>query len=105
MTEIVFPIFFIFFLIAFGTTIFTIIASMRRAKVNSKLPRITALAEVVAHRKMQNTRGPIYYYITFRFESGDEYEYSVTSDAYSYFVIGDKGKLTTRGSEYISFEI
>lgn len=105
MNQIVIPIFFIFFLVAFGITVFAIIASMKRAKLNSRLPRITALAEVVAHRKMQNPKGPVYYYLTFRFESGDEYEYSVTSDAYSYFVVGDKGKLTTRGSEYISFEI
>ena len=78
---------------------------MKMAKINDKMPRITTDAIVVCHRKETSSKRPTLYYLTFKFESGDEYEYLVPSDAYSYYVDGDNGKLTIQGTRYISFRI
>ena len=103
-------LFIILFIVILGMTLFVVYKSMKRAKLNSKLPRVTTRALVVANRKAstsgnKNRIGDYIYYITFKFETGDEYEFAVPSDAYSYYVVGDRGKLTIRGSEYISFEL
>ena len=105
MERVMFAIFFIIFAVVFGTSLFMVFKNMRNINKNTKLPRITTDAEVIAHRRINNPKGGTQYFLTFKFESGDEYEYSVPSDAYSYFVDGDRGKLTIRGTEYVSFRI
>ena len=44
------------------------------------------------------------YYVTFQFESGDRMEFQVYGSEYGMLAEGDEGKLTFRGTRYLSFE-
>ncbi len=90
--------------------LFTIFKSARTIRNNSKSPRIKAPCTIVEHRKetsinKNNDYSNSLYYLTLEFETGDRCEYQVTYDAFSYYVDGDKGMVTVKGNEFITFEL
>ena len=114
MGDQAYTIFTVFFIISFSLilffNIFTVFKSLRTAKQNSRMPRIRAHCKIVAHRKsdvvrQRNGYTNTIYYMTFEYDTRDQCEYIVPSDTYSYFVDGDIGMITVRGSEFISFEL
>ena len=76
------------------------------SKKNTSLPRIESRATVISKRSVRASgNSPRIYFMTFRFSTGDICEYKINEDAYSYFTEGDEGKITVRGTEFISFVI
>lgn len=81
-----------------------------RSRRNSKAPRLTVEAQVVAKR----TQGPYshdddinggttHYYVTFEFLSGDRMELEVEDYDYGLMVEGDIGKLSFKGTKFLNY--
>lgn len=116
----VMPIFFIItFLFIFGMIIFIIIKNIGKGIKNDRSPTLTVDAKVLAKRTQYNSHHHMHnsttdtnlmdagyntFYITFQFSSGDRLELSIDSSDYGYLIEGDNGKLTFKGTKYISFE-
>lgn len=107
----IFTIFFIAsFTIILFFNLFNVFRTLKTAKQNSKMPRIRAHCMIVSHRKSEtvtprNRYKSTLYYLTVEYDTRDQCEYLVSSDTYSFFVDGDEGMITVRGSEFISFEL
>ena len=112
-----FPIvFFLVFVMAFGTFLMTAIQGFSRWNRNNNSPRLTVEATVVAkrgnttrhhhhganghtHHTYNNT-----YFATFQFESGDRLELQMAGHEFGLIIEGDKGKLTFQGTRFLGFE-
>ena len=109
-------IFFLVFVMVFGSFVMTAISGFSRWSKNNNSPKITANATVVAkrgnttrhhhhganghlHHSYSNT-----YYATFQFESGDRMELQMTGPEFGLLLEGDKGKLTFQGTRYLGFQ-
>ena len=116
--SILFPLVFLFVL---GMILFTVVSDLRTWRKNNASPRLTVPATVVAKRMnvsrhhtanagdMTGAHGytstsATTYYVTFQFESGDRMEFQVYGSEYGMLAEGDEGKLTFRGTRYLSFE-
>lgn len=108
-----FVIFFLMFAAVFGLAFYNIVTEISRKRKNVNSPRISVGARVVAkrmqvhggsHTNNHHHRGYTKYFATFEFESGDRLELGVLDTEYGLLVEGDEGKLTFRGTEFLSFE-
>jgi hypothetical protein len=114
------PIFmFVFMILFFVILIFIIFKNVSIGLKNNRSPTLTVNAKVMAkrtqynsHHHMNNTgtgtgfshSGYNSYYITFQVDSGDRLELKIDSSEYGYIIEGDIGKLSFKGTRYISFE-
>lgn len=109
--------FFLIFILAFGTILVTTIKGIRQWNKNNHSPRLTVPATVVskrtnvsAHRHRHGTTGMHHtsrsttYYVTFQVDSGDRMELSMAGQEFGLLVEGDRGKLTFQGTRYLGFE-
>lgn len=99
----------VFFVLFAAVNVFIIVTVMRVygvSKKNLSLPKIESDAEIVSKRSVGSPKDSFAtYFITFRFSTGDTFEYPVSEDCYSYFAEGDRGKITVQGTKFISFVI
>ena len=116
--DILFPV---LITLAFGVFGLAVARGIVTWNKNNHCSRITAPAVIVAkrtnvirhnHVNAGDTTGahgfhtdthPTYY-VTFQFESGDRMEFQVYGSEYGMLAEGDEGKLTFRGTRYLSFE-
>ena len=103
------PFFAVFFVIVLGLILMVFLRAIFHSVKNKRSPMLTVPACVVCKR--QNTWGGsgnssahTSYYATFEVESGDRMELEVDGDQIGYLAEGYSGKLTFRGTEFISFE-
>jgi hypothetical protein len=104
--------------IVLGTFIYIIIKNISVGIKNNNSPTLTVNAKVMAkrtqynsHHHMHNTgtntdfgnSGYNTFYVTFQVDSGDRLELKIDSSEYGYLIEGDIGKLTFKGTRYISF--
>lgn len=109
--EFLLPIMFILvFTLVLALFIFAIATSLKSRLKNQKFPTLTVSCKVVAKREYWGSRhneGRHYlgsYFATFEFDSGDRLELQVPHDEFGYLVEGDYGKLTFKGTKFISFQ-
>lgn len=99
---------FVLFFIGFIVVTVIILRAAGMSKKNVTLPRIETSAKIIGRRTAVMPSSDMHrnmYFITFEMSTGDRAEYRVTEDTYGYFVEGDEGTLTVRGTEFISFRI
>ena len=116
--DILFPV---LITLAFGVFGLAVARGIVTWNKNNHCSRITAPAVIVAERtnvirhnhvNAGDTTGAhgfhtdthTTYYVTFQFESGDRLEFQVYGSEYGMLAEGDEGKLTFRGTRYLSFE-
>lgn len=116
--DILFPV---LITLAFGVFGLAVARGIVTWNKNNHCSRITAPAVIVAkrtnvirhnHVNAGDTTGAhefhtdthTTYYVTFQFESGDRMEFQVYGSEYGMLAEGDEGKLTFRGTRYLSFE-
>lgn len=116
--DILFPV---LITLAFGVFGLAVARGIVTWNKNNHCSRITAPAVIVAERtnvirhnhvNAGDTTGAhgfhtdthTTYYVTFQFESGDRMEFQVYGFEYGMLAEGDEGKLTFRGTRYLSFE-
>lgn len=107
-TAIITLIPFVLFAVAFIVITVFILRAIGLSKKNTAFPRIETSAKIIGRRTAIMPSSDMHrnmYFITFEFSTGDRAEYRVTEDTYGYFVEGDEGTLTIRGTEFISFRI
>ncbi len=105
-------IFFLMFFLVFGIFIVNIIRGIAEWGNNNASPVLTVEAKVVTkrdhrtrhHHGNRHTHMSSTYYVTFEVESGDRMELRVDGAEYGMLAEGDFGKLTFRGTRYLSFE-
>ena len=102
----IYPIlFFVMFALIFTIMIVKIFQSMNQKKKDDNSPRLTTEATVVTKRThVWGDHSHTDYYVTFQLETGDRLELKVPHNRFGYLVEGDKGKLTSQGSRFVSFE-
>lgn len=104
--EWLFGIFFVFFIATFAFVFYNIISTtVKQKRINATSPTLTVDARAISKRV--NVRGKhsyTSYYITFEFESGDRLELHVPAESYGYIIEGDRGRLTFKGNEFVSFD-
>ncbi len=102
----IFPIFFfVVFALVFIIIAGSILQSLKQKRKNDNSPRITSEATVVTKRThVRGDHAHTTYYATFQFESGDRLELEIPHNQFGYLVEGDKGKLTSQGSRFVSFQ-
>ena len=115
--ELLFPVVFAAFLIAFFVILGKNIAQWHK---NNQSPRLTVEATIVAKRSStSHSQQPVggdvtgahgftsssstTYYATFQVESGDRMELRVPSSEYGLLAEGDRGRLTFQGTRFLSF--
>lgn len=116
-----FIMFLMVFLMAFGIILFTVIRGISQWNKNNNSPRLTVEATVVSKRievthhhhgnagdasgaHGYHTTTDTWNYVTFQVESGDRMELSVSGREYGMLAEGDHGKLTFQGTRYLGFE-
>lgn len=116
--DILFPV---LITLAFGVFGLAVARGIVTWNKNNHCSRITAPAVIVAkrtnvirhnHVNAGDTTGArgfhtdthTTYYVTFQFESGDRMEFQVYGSEYGMLAEGGEGKLTFRGTRYLSFE-
>lgn len=116
--DILFPV---LITLAFGVFGLAVARGIVTWNKNNHCSRITAPAVIVAkrtnvirhnHANAGDTTGAhgfhtdthTTYYVTFQFESGDRMEFQVYGSEYGMLAEGGEGKLTFRGTRYLSFE-
>lgn len=116
MTDILFFLFPVFFVMVAGIILYSIIQNIVQWEKNNQFPVLTVEAFLVAkrisvshHNTVSDISAPVMmsfstYYLTFQVESGDRMEFSVKGKEYGLLAEGDKGKLTFQGSRYLQFE-
>lgn len=109
------------FVVVIGAFIVIIVKGISTWNKNNNSPRLTVVAEVVSkridvtHHRHANagdatgahgyhTTSSTRYYVTFRVDSGDRVELSVSCSQYGMLADGDMGKLSFQGTRYLSFE-
>lgn len=106
----VFPIMFgLVFCLVVGVFVYVFVKTVSEKRKNKASPLLTVPAEVVTKRQHHNhsgTNGHSWssYYVTFQFASGDRLELSVPSSEVGYLVEGDRGNLSFKGTQFVSFE-
>jgi len=109
--------FFLIFILVFGTILVTTIKGIRQWNKNNHSPRLTVPATVVSkrthvssHRHRHGTTGMHHtsrsttYYVTFQVDSGDRMELSMAGQEFGLLVEGDRGKLTFQGTRFLEFQ-
>lgn len=105
--------FFAVFALVVGIFVYVLVSHISRERKNDRAPLVTVSATVVAkrthysessHRRSIHHGGHTFYYVTFQLESGDRTEFNIYGEEYGLLVEGDCGKLTFRGTRYLSFE-
>ena len=109
-----FPVLFpVIFALILGMVIFVFISAFRQMGQNRRSPVLTVDAFVDSKRKSESFRHAqndmvsftdTDYYVTFEVESGDRMEFRVPLDVYTGITEGEYGKVTFRGTEFLSFE-
>jgi hypothetical protein len=101
-----FPIlFFAVFALVFIIIVGSVVQSMKQKHRDDNAPRRVADVTVVARRThVWGDHSHTDYYVTFQLETGDRLELKVPHNRFGYLVEGDKGKLTSQGSRFVSFE-
>ena len=116
--DILFPV---LITLAFGVFGLAVARGIVTWNKNNHCSRITAPAVIVAERtnvirhnhvNAGDTTGAhgfhtdthTTYYVSFQFESGDRMEFQVYGSEYGMLAEGGEGKLTFRGTRYLSFE-
>ncbi len=91
--------------LAFGIIISTLVKGAKQNRQNNASPRVTAQAQVVTKRThVRGDHAHTTYFATFQFESGDRLELEIPHNQFGYLVEGDRGKLTSQGTQFVSFE-
>ncbi len=108
MFELMFGLFFIVWILAFGTIV---VRGITQWNKNNHSPRLTVPATLVTrrysvhhHHNNGHTHRSTTYFVTFQFESGDRMEFSVKGTEYGLMAEGDRGNLTFQGTRFLSFE-
>ncbi len=112
-------VFMVLFFLAFFAILFVIIfKAVTTWSHNNRSPLLTVNVTVVAKRDQMDVRGGhvgsdahMYsahsyhrYYVTFQVESGDRLELEVPGNEFGYIIEGDKGKLSFKGTRFVSFD-
>lgn len=114
-------IFSFIFIAVLALAIFNFARGVKQWSDNNKAPLLTVPAKVTAKRQsttqhnQPNGGDPsgaqgftvitsTTYYATFEFESGDRLELSLSGSEYGRLAEGDEGKLSFKGTRFISFE-
>ncbi|MBQ8005488.1 MAG: DUF2500 domain-containing protein [Clostridia bacterium] len=105
-------IFFLMFFLFFAFFIIQMIRGIAEWGKNNDSPELTVSAKVVTKRSHRShhhhSNGHHHtsstYYVTFEFESGDRMELRVSGSEYGMIAEGDMGRLTFKGTRYLSFE-
>lgn len=109
-------VFILIFLVVIGIFVYIIVRNVGQWNKNNHSPRLTVNARIVGKRmditNRHRTRmgGTMYtpsstwYYVTFRFDSGDRMEFPVNAFQYGMMSEGDYGQLTFQGTRYIDFK-
>ena len=83
---------------------------------NDRSPRLTVTATVGAKRShtfrqsycktcaVQPGEISTSYYVTFRFDSGEQLELSVPAETFDSLIEGDRGQFSFQGMKYLGFE-
>ncbi|MFI7588548.1 DUF2500 domain-containing protein [Spongisporangium articulatum] len=73
---------------------------------NNRSSPVTSPATLVAKHQEGSDPRPLgtLYYLTFRFDSGDEVETLVAESVWRRLTVGDRGRLTLRGTRYWAFD-
>lgn len=117
LIEMLFPIMFI---LIFIIIVFTFVKGIATWFKNNNSPRLTVPARIVAKRQNTtyhnqpnagdasgahgyHTTSSTTYYVTFQVESSDRMEMSVSGSEYGMLAEGDEGKLTFKGTRYLTF--
>ncbi len=109
---------FAIFFIVFVFFIVILVKSVTTWSKNNHSPLLTVDVTVVAKRDDLHVHGGAIgsdahmhsatsytdHYVTFQVESGDRIELMVPESEYGYIVEGDKGKVSFKGTRFISFE-
>ncbi|HPT85251.1 MAG TPA: DUF2500 domain-containing protein [Bacillota bacterium] len=105
MFPVLFTLTFAILLAILAVTVTTVISRYIR---DSKAPKVSAPATVVAKRTQfhgsSGHSGWSTYYATFEFETGDRLELYLPGSEAGLLVEGDKGVLTFQGKRFIKFE-
>ncbi|HIU49743.1 MAG TPA: DUF2500 domain-containing protein [Candidatus Limousia pullorum] len=109
-------VFILIFLVVIGIFVYIIVRNVGQWNKNNHSPRLTVNARIVGKRmditNRHRTRmgGTMYtpsstwYYVTFRFDSGDRMELPVNAFQYGMMAEGDYGQLTFQGTRCIDFK-
>lgn len=109
-------VFILIFLVVIGIFVYIIVRNVGQWNKNNHSPRLTVNARIVGKRMDITNRhrtgmgGTMYtpsstwYYVTFRFDSGDRMELPVNAFQYGMMAEGDYGQLTFQGTRYIDFK-
>ena len=113
-------------LLTFGIITAVIVMMIKTWKKNNNSPVLTVMATIVSkrtrishshHRRNANDMTSInnsvyfddyhsstFYYVTFQVDSGDRMEFCIPCDEFGLLIEGDRGRLTFKGTRYVSFE-
>ncbi len=106
-----FPIFLVFF---FGIVAFLVgaivVAAMKRAKETARInaaPEVTAVASVVDKHIDSSGGGESavveHHLVSFEQPGGERFELEVPANEYGLLVVGDRGSVTMKGTQYLAF--
>ena len=101
--------FFTVFFLVLAVFVFVFWQIFRRQRSNSKAPRLTVGARIVAKRQEMrrgsgDSMGHTWYYATFEVQSGDRFELEMEGAEFSLLAEGDAGTLTFQGTRFLGFE-
>ncbi len=92
--------------VAIPTVLAIVSASQRRAR-NLAAPRLEAEARVVDKRSLVTGGGQSpadqRYFVTFQLPDGNRFELRVPASESGLLVVGDEGRLSWRGTDYLGF--
>lgn len=100
-------VFFLMFFLVIGVFIFIFAKGIREWTSNNNSPTLSVPAKIVdknaiTHR--HHNHHSHLYRITFEVESGDRMELAIPRGEFGLLVVGDRGKLTFKGTRYLGFE-
>jgi len=118
-------IFFLFFIVVAALIIFTIVKSVGQKVKNAQSPEVSAVAEIRDKRietsgggtsmigtgmndvgpGLHTSASPVYqqHYVTFEQADGTRFELEVPASEYGLLVVGDRGSVSMKGTQYLGF--
>lgn len=106
-----FPIFMVFFFgvvaLFVGAVVVAIVKQAKLARQNNAAPEVTAVASVVDKHIDTGGGGESsvieHHLVSFEQPGGERFELEVPANQYGLLVVGDRGSVTMKGTQYLAF--
>ena len=100
-------LFFVVFAVVLGTIVLAVVKSFRQSARNQASPEVSAVAAIVDKRIETSGGGESTvtqrHYISFEQPGGERFELEVPAGEYGLLVVGDRGTVTMKGTQYRGF--